>query len=119
MNGIKSRKKKPFGVLIVPQEIVPTSVKIQLMDMLLGSGLCVIEATSFVSSKWVPKMADHTPVLTGIQKAPHVQYPVLTSNMQGFRDAVCEVVHTLKVHLAMFQRRMFSTCSMAWVSTQV
>ncbi|XP_077469261.1 3-hydroxy-3-methylglutaryl-CoA lyase, cytoplasmic isoform X2 [Stigmatopora argus] len=56
--------------------------------MLSGSGLRVIEATSFVSSKWVPQMADHTQVLTGIQKAPHVQYPVLTPNMQGFRDAV-------------------------------
>lgn len=33
-------------------------------------------------------MADHTDVLRGIQKAPHVQYPVLTPNLQGFQDAV-------------------------------
>lgn len=33
-------------------------------------------------------MADHTEVLTGIQRAPHIQYPVLTPNMQGFQDAV-------------------------------
>lgn len=33
-------------------------------------------------------MADHTDVLRGIQRAPHVQYPVLTPNMQGFQDAV-------------------------------
>ncbi|XP_077352331.1 3-hydroxy-3-methylglutaryl-CoA lyase, cytoplasmic [Festucalex cinctus] len=70
------------------KEIVPTGVKIQLIEMLSGSGLRVIEATSFVSSKWVPQMADHTEVLTGIQRAPHVQYPVLTPNMQGFQDAV-------------------------------
>lgn len=33
-------------------------------------------------------MADHTDVLRGLHRAPHVQYPVLTPNMQGFRDAV-------------------------------
>ncbi|KAM9810211.1 3-hydroxy-3-methylglutaryl-CoA lyase, cytoplasmic [Syngnathus typhle] len=70
------------------KEIVPTGVKIKLIDMLSESGLRVIEATSFVSSKWVPQMADHTEVLAGIQRAPHVQYPVLTPNMQGFQDAV-------------------------------
>ncbi|XP_074531418.1 3-hydroxy-3-methylglutaryl-CoA lyase, cytoplasmic isoform X2 [Halichoeres trimaculatus] len=70
------------------QEIVPTGVKIQLIDMLSGTGLPVIEATSFVSSKWVPQMADHSDVLKGIQKVPYVQYPVLTPNMQGFQDAV-------------------------------
>uniref|UniRef100_A0A3Q3WYZ6 hydroxymethylglutaryl-CoA lyase n=1 Tax=Mola mola TaxID=94237 RepID=A0A3Q3WYZ6_MOLML len=69
-------------------EIVPTGVKIQLIDMLSGAGLPVIEATSFVSSKWVPQMADHADVLRGIHKAPHIHYPVLTPNMQGFQDAV-------------------------------
>lgn len=34
------------------------------------------------------KMADHSDVLRGIQRAPHVQYPVLTPNLQGFQDAV-------------------------------
>ncbi|XP_026164725.1 3-hydroxy-3-methylglutaryl-CoA lyase, cytoplasmic isoform X2 [Mastacembelus armatus] len=70
------------------KEIVPTGVKIQLIDMLSGTGLSVIEATSFVSSKWVPQMADHSDVLRGIQRAPRVQYPVLTPNMQGLQDAV-------------------------------
>lgn len=41
---------------IFPQEIVPTGVKIQLIDMLSGTGLSVIEVTSFVSSKWVPQV---------------------------------------------------------------
>uniref|UniRef100_A0A3Q2Q0L2 hydroxymethylglutaryl-CoA lyase n=1 Tax=Fundulus heteroclitus TaxID=8078 RepID=A0A3Q2Q0L2_FUNHE len=70
------------------KDIVPTRVKIQLIDMLSTTGLSVIEATSFVSSKWVPQMADHTDVLQGIQRVPHVRYPVLTPNMQGFQDAV-------------------------------
>ncbi|MBN3293267.1 HMGC2 protein, partial [Polypterus senegalus] len=56
--------------------------------MLSETGLTVIEATSFVSSKWVPQMADHTEVLTGIKRHPGVQYPVLTPNLQGFQAAV-------------------------------
>lgn len=70
------------------KEIVPTGVKIQLIDMLSATGLSVIEATSFVSSKWVPQMADHTDVLQGIHRETHVRYPVLTPNLQGFQDAV-------------------------------
>uniref|UniRef100_A0A3Q2Z420 hydroxymethylglutaryl-CoA lyase n=1 Tax=Hippocampus comes TaxID=109280 RepID=A0A3Q2Z420_HIPCM len=82
---------------LLEEEILPTGVKIQLIDMLSGSGLRVIEATSFVSSKWVPQMADHTEVLTGIKRAPHVQYPVLTPNMQGFQDAVAAGVTEVAV----------------------
>ncbi|XP_029554731.1 hydroxymethylglutaryl-CoA lyase, mitochondrial-like isoform X3 [Salmo trutta] len=68
--------------------MVPTGVKIQLIDMLSETGLPVIEATSFVSSKWVPQMADHTEVLQAIHRSSHVRYPVLTPNMHGFQDAV-------------------------------
>ncbi|KAJ8013738.1 hypothetical protein DPEC_G00032910 [Dallia pectoralis] len=70
------------------KEIVPTGVKIHLIDMLSETGLSVIEATSFVSSKCIPQMADHTEVLQGIRKYPRVRYPVLTPNMHGFQDAV-------------------------------
>ncbi|TRY65257.1 hypothetical protein DNTS_014061 [Danionella cerebrum] len=70
------------------KEMVPTEVKIQLIDLLSQTGLPVIEATSFVSSKWVAQMADHTAVLTGIKRSPDVRYPVLTPNIQGFQAAV-------------------------------
>ncbi|NP_001407962.1 hydroxymethylglutaryl-CoA lyase, mitochondrial isoform 8 precursor [Mus musculus] len=70
------------------KSIVPTPVKIRLIDMLSEAGLPVIEATSFVSPKWVPQMADHSDVLKGIQKFPGINYPVLTPNMKGFEEAV-------------------------------
>lgn len=38
------------------KEIVPTSVKVELIKMLVSSGLPVVEATSFVSPKWVPQV---------------------------------------------------------------
>ncbi|XP_004678665.1 PREDICTED: hydroxymethylglutaryl-CoA lyase, mitochondrial [Condylura cristata] len=68
--------------------VVPTPVKIRLIDMLSEAGLPVIEATSFVSPKWVPQMADHAEVLKGIQKFPGISYPVLTPNLKGFQAAV-------------------------------
>uniref|UniRef100_A0A493STV2 Hydroxymethylglutaryl-CoA lyase, mitochondrial n=1 Tax=Anas platyrhynchos platyrhynchos TaxID=8840 RepID=A0A493STV2_ANAPP len=70
------------------QSIVPTAVKIGLIDMLSHTGLPVIEATSFVSPRWVPQMADHTEVMQGIKKLPGVSYPVLTPNLKGFQAAV-------------------------------
>ncbi|XP_032156679.1 hydroxymethylglutaryl-CoA lyase, mitochondrial [Sapajus apella] len=70
------------------KNIIPTPVKIKLIDMLSETGLSVIEATSFVSPKWVPQMADHTEVLKGIQKFPGINYPVLVPNLKGFEAAV-------------------------------
>uniref|UniRef100_U3ICU5 alpha-L-fucosidase n=1 Tax=Anas platyrhynchos platyrhynchos TaxID=8840 RepID=U3ICU5_ANAPP len=72
------------------QSIVPTAVKIGLIDMLSHTGLPVIEATSFVSPRWVPQMADHTEVMQGIKKLPGVSYPVLTPNLKGFQAAFLE-----------------------------
>ncbi|XP_025899194.1 hydroxymethylglutaryl-CoA lyase, mitochondrial isoform X1 [Nothoprocta perdicaria] len=68
--------------------VVPTPVKISLINMLSETGLQVIEATSFVSPKWVPQMADHTEVMRGINKLPGISYPVLTPNLKGFQAAV-------------------------------
>lgn len=69
----KIKSRKSCLTFIVPQEIVPTGVKIQLIDMLSGAGLPVIEATSFVSSKWVPQ------VITLVLHSQRVQSNVLDS----------------------------------------
>uniref|UniRef100_G3UJL0 hydroxymethylglutaryl-CoA lyase n=1 Tax=Loxodonta africana TaxID=9785 RepID=G3UJL0_LOXAF len=68
--------------------IVPTDIKIEFINKLSQTGLSVIEVTSFVSSRWVPQMADHTEVMKGIRQYPGVRYPVLTPNLQGFHRAV-------------------------------
>src|SRR6185369_9132096 len=68
--------------------IVPTDVKIELIDRLTASGLSAIEATSFVSPKWMPQMADSSQVMAGITRRAGVSYPVLVPNLKGFEAAV-------------------------------
>ncbi|PKO35564.1 MAG: hydroxymethylglutaryl-CoA lyase [Betaproteobacteria bacterium HGW-Betaproteobacteria-7] len=70
------------------KQVVPTAVKIELIDRLSAAGLPGIEATSFVSPKWVPQMADNSAVLQGIRRRPGTAYPVLTPNLQGFDSAM-------------------------------
>jgi hydroxymethylglutaryl-CoA lyase len=67
--------------------IVPTPVKIELINRLSDSGLQTIEATSFVSPKWVPQLADAVEVYSGIRRKPGVRYPVLVPNLQGYERA--------------------------------
>src|SRR3954469_1854073 len=67
---------------------VPTAVKIELIDRLADAGLPVIEATAFVSPKWVPQMADNAQVLAGIRRKPGVAYPVLVPNRKGLDAAI-------------------------------
>src|SRR5512135_3131632 len=66
---------------------VPTAVKLELIERLADAGLTAIEATAFVSPKWIPQMADHTEVLERIRRRPGVAYPVLTPNLKGFEAA--------------------------------
>jgi len=70
------------------KEWVPTETKISLIEKLADAGLTKIEATSFVSPKWVPQLKDAHGVFTGIKRVPGVSYPVLTPNMKGFERAL-------------------------------
>ena len=74
------------GLQNEPRE-VPTAVKVELIERLADAGLPAIEATAFVSPKWVPQMADHTEVLERIRRKPGVDYPVLAPNLKGFEAA--------------------------------
>ncbi len=67
---------------------VPTDVKVMLIDLLTDAGLPAIEATSFVSPKWVPQMADAADVMARIRRKFGVRYPVLTPNLKGFAAAL-------------------------------
>ncbi|MBH1961146.1 MAG: hydroxymethylglutaryl-CoA lyase [Rhodocyclales bacterium] len=70
------------------KQLISTDIKVELIHRLALTGLHTIEATAFVSSKWVPQMADAAAVFAAIQPLPGVAYPVLTPNQQGFEVAI-------------------------------
>ena len=70
------------------KQIVSTETKVELIARLGAAGLKAIEATSFVSPRWVPQMGDAADVMARIERLPGVSYPVLTPNLQGFEAAL-------------------------------
>ena len=70
------------------KQLVPLATKLELIDRLADAGLREIEATSFVSPKWVPQMGDHDALMRALTRRPGVRYPVLTPNLQGFHAAM-------------------------------
>jgi len=95
--------------------LVPTDVKVALIDMLTDAGLPAIEATSFVSPKWVPQMADAADVMARIARKAGVRYPVLTPNLKGFdaaRAAGADEVAVFVAATESFSKRNIN-CSIA------
>jgi hydroxymethylglutaryl-CoA lyase len=88
MNWVKIVEMGPRDGLQNEPGEVATSVKLELIERLADAGLRSVEATAFVSPKWVPQMADHTEVLERIRRKPGVSYPVLTPNLKGFQAAL-------------------------------
>lgn len=67
---------------------VPTEVKVELIERLAECGLRFIEATSFVSPRWVPQMGDNAAVMARLKRAPGVAYQVLVPNLKGLEAAI-------------------------------
>ena len=80
--------------------LLPAAMKIELIDRLSATGLRTIEATSFVSPKWVPQLADAAEVFAGIARRPGVEYPVLVPNLQGYERARAVGVEEIAVFTA-------------------
>jgi hydroxymethylglutaryl-CoA lyase len=87
MNSVRLVEVGPRDGLQNEQAAVPTAVKVELIERLADAGLPAVEATAFVSPKWVPQMADHTEVLERVRRKPGVGYPVLAPNLKGFEAA--------------------------------
>lgn len=73
-------------------QVVPTDLKIELVQRLSATGLTTIETTSFVSPKWIPQLADGSSVLNAlsplIRANPSKKFPVLVPNVKGLRRAI-------------------------------
>lgn len=62
---------------------VPTQGKLALVGALAAAGLSRIEATSFVSPRWIPQLADAAEVTAALPALPGVSYVVLVPNAKG------------------------------------
>ena len=80
--------------------VIRTEDKVRFIDLLSESGLPLIEATSFVSPKAIPQLADAAEVFTRIRKRPGVRYPVLTPNLKGLERAKAAGVDSIAVFTA-------------------
>ncbi|AEI75546.1 hydroxymethylglutaryl-CoA lyase MvaB [Cupriavidus necator N-1] len=87
-NYVKIVEVGPRDGLQNEKAMVPTEVKVALINQLTDAGFVNIEAASFVSPKWVPQMADGADVMARIQRRPGTLYSALTPNMKGFESAI-------------------------------
>lgn len=97
------------------KQLIATKDKVRLIDLLSKCGFSKIEATSFVSPKWVPQMADANEVMAGIVRAPGISYAALTPNMKGYeraRDAGVDEVAVFAAASESFSQKNIN-CSIA------
>jgi hydroxymethylglutaryl-CoA lyase len=94
------------------KSIVPVEVKLEFLDRLADAGLGVLEATSFVSPKWVPQLADAEQLLDRLSRRPGVRYPVLVPNERGLKralDAGCREIAIFGSATETFAQRNLSS----------
>ncbi|THW17238.1 pyruvate carboxyltransferase [Aureobasidium pullulans] len=85
------------------KDVVPTATKIELIRRLAQTGLRTIEATSFVSPKWVPQLSDARDVMESMRSSVvqgDVSYPVLVPNMKGLEAAMALGVQEIGIFLS-------------------
>lgn len=90
----------PRDGLQAEDRLVPTADKVAFIERLAAAGLDTIEATSFVSPKWVPQLADSAEVFAGVRHLERVQLPVLVPNQRGLERALAAGVDYIAVFVS-------------------
>ncbi|VUC30741.1 unnamed protein product [Clonostachys rosea] len=92
--GVRIVEVGPRDGLQNIKKSVPTDIKVELIRRLSKTGLLNIEATSFVSPKWVPQLADGHQVMKEIlsslgpeHQGQQLRFPVLAPNLKGLENA--------------------------------
>lgn len=80
--------------------LVPLDEKVKFIDRLSAAGLPVVEASAFVSPKWVPQMADAAEVLAQIKRSPGTRHTALVPNLAGLERARSAGVDEIAVFAA-------------------
>lgn len=102
-NAVRIVEVGPRDGLQNIKDVVPTATKIELIRRLAQTGLRTIEATSFVSPKWVPQLSDARDVMESMRSSVvqgDVSYPVLVPNMKGLEAAMALGVQEIGIFLS-------------------
>ncbi|WP_254274946.1 hydroxymethylglutaryl-CoA lyase [Halomonas sp. 3H] len=97
MTQLQFNEVAPRDGFQIEATFVPTAAKIRLIDALSATGLTRIEATSFVSPKAVPALADAAEVVAGIRRRPGVGITVLVPNVKGAERALAAGVDEINL----------------------
>ncbi len=90
--------------------LVDTATKIELIHRLLAAGLTAVEATSFVSPRWVPQLADADQVLAALDLSAlsrdqtPIRHPVLVPNPHGLDRAMAAGAQEIAVFVSATER---------------
>ncbi len=79
---------------------VPTTRKIRLIEALVRAGLTRIEATSFVSPRWVPQLGDAEEVCSLLPRDPNVTFSALCPNERGLERAIASKIPEIGVFIS-------------------
>jgi hydroxymethylglutaryl-CoA lyase len=90
----------PRDGLQAEKAVIPLDVKLEFIDRLGEAGLAIIEATSFVSARWVPQLADADQLMARLRRRPGVRYPVLVPNQRGFERAMAAAADELAIFVS-------------------
>jgi hydroxymethylglutaryl-CoA lyase len=82
------------------EAVVPADAKVAFIEALAAAGLQVVEATSFVSPRAIPQLADADEVFPRIDRRAGVRYPVLVPNLRGLERAEAAGVDAVAVFTA-------------------
>ncbi|CAN5737713.1 hydroxymethylglutaryl-CoA lyase [soil metagenome] len=79
---------------------IATETKLGYIERLVAAGLHEVEATSFVSPRAIPQLADADALLPLLPSAPEVRYPVLVPNLRGMERAEAAGARAIAVFTA-------------------
>jgi hydroxymethylglutaryl-CoA lyase len=94
----------PRDGLQAEKTTIDLQTKLEFIDRLADAGLKTVEATSFVSPRWVPQLADAAELMAALQRRPGVRYPVLVPNQRGLDRALAAGAEEVAVFVSATER---------------
>lgn len=97
---VQIKDVSPRDGLQFESKVLSVGDRVRLIDHLTAAGVPYIEATSFVSPKWLPQMSGAEEVMARIERKPGVTYVALVPNPKGAERALAAEADELMVFLS-------------------